>query len=899
MPQTDPTTLKARVDLVALVRTHGVTLTRAGREWKGLCPFHEERTPSFHVNPQKQLYHCFGCGAGGDAIEFVMKREALDYPAALAKLQGLAGGNAEGTQPGPSRRPVDPLTPEFQRAVGPVLEYYEKALCNSPQAQGYLKSRGIVGAELLDAFRIGYADGSLLRALPSREAAEGREAYDLLRRSGIVTEHGREFFHGYIVIAVTDENGSILNLCGRNTSPRSKRPPHLYLLPHTGPMNPRALNQDAIVLAESPIDLLSLYASGVRNATCNYGTNGFTERLIPLLVDRGVGRVLIAFDADAPGSAAALRLSERLAEAGIEGMRVLFPEGMDPNDVLVRLGADALRGCVERAGRPPEVETSAVDSPSANGAEAPVADAGDGGIRIEKKSLHVMRGERAYRIDGFYRNLSEVSLSVTLTVSCGSRMHTDRIDLYVSKERERFIARVARKLDVGEEIVESDLDGLLVPLRRMQDEWITQSERPKGERPEIRMSGPEREEALALLRSPDLVSRIRGDFVKCLIVGEETNLLAGYMAATSRLLDRPVHVLFQSSSAAGKTTMMKAILAMMPPESVLYYTTMTRQSLLYMQERDLRHTIVAIEELVGAEYAAHIIKMLKSEGRASSATTIKDPQTGLMKTIDFSVEGPICFFSTTTALYVDEEDYNRDLVCAADESREQTARILSMQRLMRTLEGLDMRRERESVLRVHRNAQRLLRPVPVFNPYARHMTFLDSRHRLRRDHEKYLTIIETIALLHQHQRGMRTRVVEGVTREYIEVTLEDIRLANALASAVLGRGLDDCPPHTRNFLGRAALLADERAKVLGVERGLVRLTARELAEHTGLSMPQVGRHLRKLCELEYAVCWPVRNSRLLEYEILPRGGETEGGSFLPGLIDVSELEERMRGQPAG
>ena len=171
-------------------------------------------------------------------------------------------------------------------------------------------------------------------------------------------------------------------------------------------------------------------------------------------------------------------------------------------------------------------------------------------------------------------------------------------------------------------------------------------------------------------------------------------------------------------------------------------------------------------------------------------------------TQEYHVEGPVMIFLTTTAIEIDEELLNRCLVLSVDESREQTEAIHRLQRERRTLAGLVNGERKQRILAQHRHAQRLLRPLKVLNPYADQLTFLSDKTRTRRDHEKYLTLIDTIALLHQYQRPLRTAQENGATIEYIEATREDIAQANALAHEVLGRSLDELPPQTRRVLAR-------------------------------------------------------------------------------------------------
>ena len=208
----------------------------------------------------------------------------------------------------------------------------------------------------------------------------------------------------------------------------------------------------------------------------------------------------------------------------------------------------------------------------------------------------------------------------------------------------------------------------------------------------------------------------------------------------------------------------------------------------------MKHKILAIVEEEGAEKASYALKLLQSEGELTIASTGKDPNTGRMETQEYHVEGPVMIFLTTTTIDIDDELLNRCLVLSVDESAEQTARIHGQQRHARTLAGLLARETRTDVLTLWRDAQRLIRPLGVVNPFAGALTFTSGRTRTRRDHEKYLTLIDSIALLHQHQRPVRTRRAGGRSVDFIEVTLTDIETANALAPSLLGRSLDELPP---------------------------------------------------------------------------------------------------------
>ena len=276
---------------------------------------------------------------------------------------------------------------------------------------------------------------------------------------------------------------------------------------------------------------------------------------------------------------------------------------------------------------------------------------------------------------------------------------------------------------------------------------------------------------------------------------------------------------------------------------------------------------------------------MQSEGELTIASTGKDDN-GRLKTEEYHVEGPVMIFLTTTAIDLDEELLNRCLVLTVDESREQTRAIHQLQRNADTLEGLKRKLARKHILHTHRNAQRLLRPLQVVNPFAPHLTFRSDRTRTRRDHLKYLTLIRTIALLHQHQRPIKR---EG-SLQYIEATLEDIAAANRIAHEALGRSLDELPPQTRRLLGLLQDLVKERCEQKGLDADQCLFTRREVRERSGWSEYQTRAHLNKLQEMEYVLAHYGGRGRSFVYELAFDGDAQTEKPQLIGLIDVEGLK---------
>ena len=522
----------------------------------------------------------------------------------------------------------------------------------------------------------------------------------------------------------------------------------------------------------------------------------------------------------------------------------------------------------------------------------PVAPHVDVPVEMRGEDVVLKFGDREYRARGLKKNTSAELLRVNLRVMGVNAhgevaLHVDTLELNASRQRMAFIKQAAEELGIKEEIIRHDVGKVLLKLEEVRDAQLADALTPKE--PEVKLTDDERAEALALLRDPRLLERIVEDFVRCGVVGEETNKLVGYLGVVSRHLDAPLAVIVQSSSAAGKSSLMDAVLAFVPEEQRVQYSAMTGQSLFYMGESDLQHKVLAIVEEAGAQRASYALKLLQSEGELTIASTGKDPATGRLLTHQYRVKGPVMIFLTTTAIDIDEELLNRCLVLTVNEDRAQTQAIHRVQREAQTIEGLLRRKDRDDLLRLHRNAQRLLKPVFVTNPYAPGLTFLDIQTRTRRDHMKYLTLIRSIALLHQHQRPRKTVQHNGKPFEYIEVALHDIAVANRLAHEVLGRSLDELPPQTRRLLLLVDAMVAAECKRQQIERADYRFSRRDVRAVTGWGDTQLRLHLGRLEELEYLLAHRGGRGQSFVYE-LAFAIEGDGNRpVMPGLIDVEKL----------
>jgi DNA primase catalytic core len=1009
--------LKHEIPLVTLAERSGVELKRMGHELMGRCPFppHEDSTPSLAINEEKNVFQCFGCGAAGTPIDWVMREKGLDfrqavevllrdfYPSEADEVLGASRQRVRRSSP-----PVLPSPFEPEASDQALLDQYAN-LCHlifkeSEAPQEYARKRGLDSSELVSHFQLGYADRSLGLRLPEKATKTGAAIRARLQKLGILRESGHELMVGSVVIPIRDEAGNVRNLYGRKTRDdlRPGTPDHLYLPGHRDVVfNPEALKASSeVILCESLIDALTFWRWGFRNVTTAYGVNGFTDEILEAMKAHGTEKVLIAFDRDDAGESGARKVGEKLMAAGIECLRILFPKGMDVNEVALKMqpadktlglflrsaewmgnghkpgGGVALERAASyfyearleaplsaaRATSPVSASASAAPARSSDASASPAeateektARAAEEGISLQAareaaspnivasfaqveapsgaatKSVGVgaiasvsspappsplatipgllkltddeaelLFEDRRYRALGLRKCGAYGSLRINLKAEREGILfeapapiagwHMDNLDLCVHRARQAFERVASHELGVKEELIRFDLGKIVKLLEAVQEQRLAEASVPKVKL--VKLSEKETEEAIAFWKSADLFTRIADDYTKCGLVGELTNKIATYISSTSRLLDRPLAIIIQSSSAAGKSTLMEKTLAFVPEEMKEKYTAVSGKSLFYLDENTvLSHKILAIVEEEGAEKATYPLKILNSEGELVMASTGKDPHTGKLVTKIYRVEGPVMIILTTTSVEIDPELENRCLRLTVDESREQTRAIHELQRMRMTHEGHLLQAEREQIQKLHQNAHRLLRRLHVHNPYARHLTFVSDQTRTRRDHDKYLSLIETIALMHQFQRPVYRLEVSGTFQDYVDVTIEDLELAGRLVGEIVGQLLHDLPPQTRVFLRILDEIVTKLCEESGVERSELRFTRRQIRELTGWHETQIRVHMARLIDLEYVLVHRGSRGHSFAYELLYAGQGQDGKPFVLGLVDVEKLRQ--------
>jgi len=330
--------LKSHLDVVDII-SQFIELKKSGANFKACCPFHGEDTPSFVVSPQKQIYHCFGCGVGGDSIKFVMEYEKLSYPEAIEKLASMSNVSLQYDN---DAKKVD------LSIITKVNNHYQKLLVYHPNAMDYLKQRG-VSSSSIEKFEIGYASSS-------------QDTINYLKTNFLNLADAKEFgiidtgqnglyarFIERITFPIYTINGNIVGFGGRTitghnakyvNSPQTKFFNKSRLLYGYNIAKEFIYKQKTIIVTEGYLDVVMLHQAGFTNTVATLGT-ALTQEHLPLL-KRGEPKVIVAYDGDKAGLNAAYKASLLLSHSNFNGGVVIFKEGQDPADMVVANKMDEL-----------------------------------------------------------------------------------------------------------------------------------------------------------------------------------------------------------------------------------------------------------------------------------------------------------------------------------------------------------------------------------------------------------------------------------------------------------------------------------------------------------------------------------------------------------------------------
>lgn len=854
--------IKANVSLLEIFKERGFVLTKRGKDYAALCPFHDDTEPSLIISPDKNLFNCFGCHAGGDVIEFVMKYEGKTFIEAVDALLNKSCFLTTATKnkkeiATEAQRHGERQSVKNQKLLNRVMEFYHSTFREDKRGEEYLRSRGITDPKLYDTFKLGFANGSLFKTIP-----ESGEIIESLQELGLLSEKKHELFSNCVIFPVVDKNGQVVHAYGRKITDEKIK--HLYLPgQHQGLFNYPALKTDnQIILTESIIDSLSLYQIGIKNSIPCYGVNGLTEDHIKAFKDYNTAEIIILFDGDKSGRESAQCIKDTLESYSFSCRIVELPDGEDPNSYVQNHSLE-------------EIEKLIYGAAKKNNELTIKPHYSEDGFSLELC-------QRKYMVRGIEGSKTKLKANIR-AINC-SRFHIDTVDLYLAKSRQSFIKEAGLLFKENPEIIETDLNQLIT----LSEEYL---QKQKQEKPIFHISEEDRKEALSFGKQANLISEIVKDIEKCGYIGEEMNKLLSYLAMTSRKMNDPLSILIISGSGAGKSSLQDTILNLCPDEELVKLTSLTGKALFYKSESSLKNKVLAIEEEQGAQDADYAIRNLISSKVLSIEATIKDNATGKITTMENKVSGPTSVFKTTTNPDTDPETKSRFITISVDESREQTKRILDYQRQSFTLEGHLGKQLKNKIIKKHQNFQRLLKPLAVFNPYSKLLTYSDDRILVRRENPKYLNIINTVAFLHQFQRPVKEIKKDNQVINYIEVTLEDIQIANEIAHNILGKSLNELSTPSRNLLNVIHDMVCDVARENKQLKENIIFTRRKIREYTKWSDYQVRTHLKQLVDLEYLMPVSGKHGSLFSYRLLYNGEGSEREHFVIGLKNIRQVKK--------
>ncbi|MEM9821211.1 MAG: DNA primase [Bacteroidota bacterium] len=335
-----------------------VNLKRRGANMLGLCPFHNEKTPSFTVSPGKNIYKCFGCGKGGDPVNFIMEHESFSYPEALKYLAKKYGIEVDETQRSPEQRAEQQLQDSLYLINEYARDFYQDQLFNTDKGKSiglnYFKERGF-REETIQRFGLGFAPDK--KDAFTLKAVNTGYKLDLLKNLGLTSKYGSDFFRNRVMFTIHNLSGKVIGFGGRIMVKNVKAPKYVNS-PETEIYNKskvlygayfakRAIRkQDECILVEGYTDVISLHQAGIENVVASSGTSLTVDQI--RLVKRYTPNMKILYDGDPAGIKAALRGLDLVLEQDMNVKVVLLPEGEDPDSYLQKVGTAAFTEYIDQ-----------------------------------------------------------------------------------------------------------------------------------------------------------------------------------------------------------------------------------------------------------------------------------------------------------------------------------------------------------------------------------------------------------------------------------------------------------------------------------------------------------------------------------------------------------------------
>ena len=626
-----------------------------------------------------------------------------------------------------------------------TAKYYYDHL--TEEIREYLKKdRGLL-PETISQFFIGYANGGLRAHLENQGFP-----LSLCKEAGVIRDDGKDFFYKKIILPYFTKGRVILLRCRTDPSDLDK----IYF-PLKG-YQAQIYNEDdlqgadQIVISEGELDALTI-KQWEYNVVGVPGVNGFNEEWVKKFDRCKV--VYIAFDSDNAGLKGAKDIANLLGE---KAKIVALPKGEDVNHWYC-------------AGHTKEDFQRLLDD--------------------SKTRLDIM--------------IDEVETAPSSTKREELKLLFPELTKLDSVDLAYYRNRVCKTFD----LTKPDFNRTLkktkeeIAKKNVEKEYVeAQEQKP------VELSNADKEAALKLLKSENLLEQFLKDIEQMGCVGEEENKVMVYLTLTSRIQENPISLIVKGESSSGKSFLVNKVAEFFPPEDIFTLTAITAKALYHWKD-SLAHKALILQERHGAEESDYTIRTMQSEKHLVLLMPVKDPETNKFVTEEIKVEGPIAYIETTTRTHIHAENETRCFDIFPDESDEQTRRIFAQDN--EKYKG--NRANCDSKLKVWRDAQRLLEPHPLFIPFVEDIEFPEKPIRVRRDRSRFMALIEGNAVLHQHQREKVS--IAGV--RYIIATIEDYGIAYRLGNKVLSYTVGGLSPRIKELVEVCWRIAEKKAPSSSLE----------------------------------------------------------------------------------
>ena len=814
--------IKTKLSIVTVLNHYNIKPDKNNRVQ---CPFHDDKNPSMQIYPKTNTYCCFSsnCNAGtGDQIEFIQKMEKCSKHVALKKAHELIGSSGL-----PSSKLADEKISQLanekqkEKTMEEIFIELLAQLKQNLEAINYLQSRNLNHEKI----EIGYNP---------------------------ITKPIIKDLKNCIVFPLRDKENKIVSFYGRSIINNSDQR-HFYLKDRKGiyPSYPKA-ETEKLIITEAIIDAATLIMNdellimnGVKpSIIACFGTNGLNEEIKNAIQElQNLNEIIFAFDNDDAGNKAVEKYTEQLIidKGQLIISKIILPEDEDVNSTVQSHELSIIEHLrEERKVLYPQAiqeEQESLQSfqflqPQKSGTTLNYSNPEQLQYNTEELLITLLGGISLQNLD---------RLRVTVYMRRNPHINAaysirQNIDLYQDDLVEKFIRRSAEKLEISTSLISKAIAELTEELESYRLQQIENKKVKTNKRKEL--TATEKSEAIKYLSQTNLMQRTLDDLGKTGIVGEELNRLVMYLVMTSRKRETPINILSLGSSGIGKTHLQEKVSECIPEEDKLEITVMSENAFYYFGQEELKHKLLLIEDLDGAESVLYPLRELQSKKKLSKTVTLKDSK-GNLKTITVMVEGPISVSGCTTRENIYEDNANRSFLIYIDESKEQDAKVMSYQRLLSA--GMINKTAEKEQQEQFKNQQRILRNIKVRNPFAPQLCIPESILKPRRTNAHYLEFIEAITFYHQYQREIK---IDNYTGEkYIETSLEDIEWANKLMAEILIRKADELTGACRNFFEKLKKYLQKEKKES--------FYSKALRSHLRMSSSTLNRYLIELCRNGY------------------------------------------------